>query len=74
MFMRVQAGNGVAWFSTAWVIIFESQALAVRPAAVAVCISVANLGASVVEARLLCLMRVTFYFFVLGCSLLAMVG
>lgn len=68
-----QAGNGIAWSSAAWVVIFESQALAVRPAAVAVCISAANLAAFVVESRLLCVMKVKYYLLVLFVSVLALV-
>lgn len=54
-------------------VIFESQALAVRPAAVAVCISAANLASFVVEAKLLCIMRIKYYALALFTSMLALV-
>lgn len=70
---RPQAGNGIAWFSAAWVVIFESQSLAIRPAAVAVCIAAANLSASVIESKLLCTLRLMYYFLVLGVAIFALV-
>jgi hypothetical protein len=69
----LQAGNGIAWSSAAYVVIFESQALAVRPAAVAVCISATHFAAFVVEAKLLCALRVKYYILVLVASVLALV-
>lgn len=69
----MQAGNGIAWSSAAYVVIFESQALAVRPAAVAVCISITHFAAFVVEAKLLCALRVKYYILVLVASVLALV-
>jgi hypothetical protein len=71
---HAQAGNGIAWSSAAYVIIFESQSLAVRPAAVAICIAAANLSASVLESRLLCLLRTMYYLLVLAVSALALVS
>jgi hypothetical protein len=71
---HAQAGNGIAWSSAAWVIVFESQSLAVRPAAVAICIAAANLSASVLESRLLCLLRTMYYILVLFVSAIALVS
>ena len=70
----LQAGNGIAWSSAAWVIISESQSLAVRPAAVALCIAASNLAATVVESKLLCVLQLRYYWFVLGVSLAALVS
>lgn len=72
--LGLQAGNGIAWSSAAWVIICESQSLAVRPAAVALCMAAANLASSVVESKLLCLLKLMYYFLVLVVSVFALVG
>jgi hypothetical protein len=69
-----QATNGLAFSSAAWVVITESQALAVRPAAVALCIAAANLSTGVVEVNLLCALGVLYYVLVLAVSFLALVS
>jgi hypothetical protein len=71
--VRIQAGNGIAWSSAALVIVFESQSLAVRPAGVAMCIAVSNLAQSVLESRLLCLLRTMYYALVLCFAVVALV-
>jgi len=57
-----------------WVIICESQSLAVRPAAVALCIAAFNLAASVLESKLLCVLQPLYHVVVLGVSFIAVVG
>lgn len=53
-------------------IVFESQSLAIRPAGMAVCIAMTNLAQSVLESRLLCLLRTMYYALVLAFALLAL--
>lgn len=69
-----QGGNGLAWSSTVLVIVFESQSLAVRPAGMAVCIAVVNLAQSVLESRLLCLLKTMYYILVLVFAVTAFVS
>uniref|UniRef100_A0A383VJ39 Major facilitator superfamily (MFS) profile domain-containing protein n=1 Tax=Tetradesmus obliquus TaxID=3088 RepID=A0A383VJ39_TETOB len=61
--------NGVAWSSASWVIIMESQALSIRPAGVALCISFAGAGAALIETKLLCKLSWYYYIVLLAVSL-----
>lgn len=72
--LALQGGNGIAWSSAMWVIICESQSLAVRPAAVALCIAAFNLAASVLESKLLCVLQPLYHVVVLVVSFIAVVG
>lgn len=74
LFPAVQAVNGIAWSSAAWVIIMESQALTIRPAGVALCITCSGMGMALIEAKLLCQLNWYYYIVILALSVISLVS